>query len=284
MATPTAEVLQLGDGGATFGIEDVLPGLRGVDHPGGVGEHGHLHPGGLGQPTQLTHVGRIDEPRHDVDLVLVGGPTPRALDLLGEVGGHRGAHVGEADHVRAHIAGGVGVDHVLALRNDLLALGFADDLRNVVTDGLRQAGGVHRDHVGRVGGEDRLQTFQQVGLPAEHRGAFGEGAGRGHHRLLEVPGQVAAVVGAAALRAVAVGQAPMNAEGGVHRSDGLTRLGRVDPQRAALGDLSGSVVEHGGSPLRPASGRPRRGDESPDLRIHHAVDLDVEVDGEKNSS
>jgi len=60
-----------------------------------------------------------------------------------------------------------------------------------------------------------------------------------------VPGQLAAVVGAAALASVTVRQAAMHAQGGVHRPDRLAGLGRVDLERSALGDGGGGLVEHG---------------------------------------
>ena len=49
----------------------------------------------------------------------------------------------------------------------LLVAGLVDDLRDVVADGLRQAGRVHGDHVGLVDGEDVLDRLEQVGLAAE---------------------------------------------------------------------------------------------------------------------
>ena len=86
-------------------------------------------------------------------------------------------HVGEAGHVRADVAGRVGMDDVLARGNLAFVAGLGDDLGDVVADGLREAGGMHGDHVGLVDGEDIVDGLQQVGLAAEHRGAFGEGAG-----------------------------------------------------------------------------------------------------------
>ncbi|MPN32202.1 hypothetical protein SDC9_179678 [bioreactor metagenome] len=80
-----------------------------------------------------------------------------------------------------------------------------------------------------VGGEHGVEALEQVGLPAEHRGTLGERAGRGHHRLLEVPGQMAAVIGAAPLRPMAIGQATVDAEGGVQSADRLAGLRWVDP-------------------------------------------------------
>ena len=77
---------------------------------------------------------------------------------------------------------------------------------------------------------------QQVGLAAEDAGTLGERAGGRHDRLAEVPRQHAAVIGAAALRTVAVGQAGVDPQRRVHGADGHARLGRVDRQGGALRD------------------------------------------------
>ena len=139
--------------------------------------------------------------------------------------------------VRADVAGSVGVNDILARRDLLLVARLADDLRDVVADGLRQAGRVHGDHVGLVDREDVLDRLEQVRLAAEDRGPLGEGAGGGHDRLLVVPRERAAMVGAAALRAVAVRQAAMDPQGRVHRADRLAGLGGIDGQRLAFDDL-----------------------------------------------
>ena len=123
-------------------------------------------------------------------------------------------------------------------RRDLALIpGLGDDLGDVVPDGLRQAGGMDRNDVRLINRENIVDGLEQVGLPPEHGGAFGEGRRRRHRRLLEVPGQGAAVVGVAPLGAVAVGQAIMDAQGGVHGPDGLAGLGRVNGQGRAFRDF-----------------------------------------------
>ena len=129
-----------------------------------------------------------------------------------------------------------------------LVAGLGDDLRDVVADGLRQAGRVDGDHVRVVDGEDVLDRLEQVRLAAEDRRAFGERAGGGHDRLLVVPGERAAVIRAAALRAVAVRQAVVDAQGRVHGPDRLAGLGRIDRQRLAFDDFRGGVSQEHGSP------------------------------------
>ena len=80
--------------------------------------------------------------------------------------------------------------------------------------------------------------LQQIGLAAEDGRAFGERTGAGHHRFLVMPGQGAAVIGAAALRTVAVRQAVMDAESRIHGADRLTGLGRIDGQGGAFGNFA----------------------------------------------
>ena len=133
------------------------------------------------------------------------------------------------------------MNHPLAGRDLPFVPRLGDDLGDVVADGLRQAGRVDGNHVGIVDGENVGNGLQQVGLPAEHRRALGEGTGRGHDRLLVVPRERAAVVRAAALRAVAVRQAVMDSQGRVHGADRLAGLGRIDGQGLALGHFRGCV-------------------------------------------
>ena len=54
-------------------------------------------------------------------------------------------HVGEARDVGADVARGVGVDHAASLGDLPVFLGLADDLVQIVADGLGEAGRVHRD-------------------------------------------------------------------------------------------------------------------------------------------
>ncbi len=159
------------------------------------------------------------------------------LARLGKVIHHALDHVGEAGDMGPHIAGGVGMNDVFPRRDLALIPGLGDDLRDVVPDGLRQAGGMNRNDVRLINRENIVNGLEQIGLPSEHGGAFGEGRRRRDRRLLEVPAQGAAVVGVAPLGAVAVGQAIMDAQGGVHRPDGLAGLGRVNGQGRAFRDF-----------------------------------------------
>ena len=97
------------------------------------------------------------------------------------------------------------------------------------------------DHIGVVDGKDIVDRLDQVGLTAEHRRTFGEGTGGCQYRIFIMAGQGTAMVGTAPLRAVAVGQAAMNAEGGVHRTDGLAGLGRINGQGLARFDFFGGM-------------------------------------------
>jgi hypothetical protein len=51
------------------------------------------------------------------------------------------------------------------------------------------------------------------------------------------------MIGIAALGAGTVGQASVNAQGGVHGSDGLAGFGRIDGQRGSFLDFLGCVSE-----------------------------------------
>ncbi len=135
------------------------------------------------------------------------------------------------------------MEDVFAFGYAAVGPGFVDDLGDVVADGFRQAGGMHRDDIRLVDRKDVVDGLQQVGLAAEHRGAFGKGAGGSHDRLLVVPGEGAAVVGVAPLGTVAVGQAAMDPEGCIHRPYGLAGFGRVDSERRALLDVRGGMSE-----------------------------------------
>ncbi len=56
-------------------------------------------------------------------------------------------------------------------------------------------------------------------------------------------GQGAAMIGVAPLGAMAVGQAAVNPQGGVHGPDGLAGLGRVDGQGRAFFDFLGRMSQ-----------------------------------------
>ena len=232
-------------GHAAVGIELVLARLRRVQNVRRVGKDDGLGADLGRQGFDLADVARFDPAGNQVDRLSL------LLRRLGEVVDHAPDHVGEAGDVRADVAGRVGVDDPLARGNLSFVPRLGDDLGDVVADGLREAGRVDGDHVGIVDGKDVGDGLQQVGLAAEHRRALGEGTGRGHDRLLVVPGQRAAVVRAAALRAVAVRQAIVDPQGRVHGADRLAGLRRIDRQRLALGDFGGRMSqEHGRLLLR----------------------------------
>jgi hypothetical protein len=102
---------------------------------------------------------------------------------------------------------------------------------------------MNRNDLRLIDGKDVVDGLEQVGLPPEHGGAFGEGTRPRHHRLFEVPGQGAAVISVAPLGAVAVGQATVDAQGGVHRPDGLAGLGRINVQGRAFRNFLGCVSQ-----------------------------------------
>jgi len=82
-----------------------------------------------------------------------------------------------------------------------------------------------------------------VRLPAEDGSAFGERTGAGHHRFLVMARQGAAMIRAAALRTVAVRQAVMHPQGGIHGPDRLARFGWIDGQCGSFHDVRGSVSQ-----------------------------------------
>ena len=218
---------QFGHGHPALGEHVVLAGERAVEHAAGVREKGDVRPDQPGQPFDLFHVRRFNPAGNDVDLAVF---LARGLGQIG----HGLDHVGEAGHVRADVAGGRGADQGLALRYVALFPGLVKDLVEIVANGLRQTGGMHGDHLRVVDGENVVDRLQQVGLTAEHRSAFGERTGGRGNRLLVMPGQSAAVVGAAALGPMAVGETALDAQRCVHGADGLAGLGRIDGDGAAL--------------------------------------------------
>ena len=244
---------KLRGGRAAFRIKRVRSRLRGVEHVGRVRKDDRLDAQFAGHPLDLPHVAGLDPAGDDVRR------PARLPRRLGGIIDHAADHVREAGHVRADVAGRVRVDHPLAGGYFSFVARLADDLRDVVADRLREAGGVDGDDVGVVDGEDVRDRLQQVRLPAEDRRALGERTRRGHDRLLVVPRQRAAVIGAAALRAVAVGEAIMDPQGRVHRPDRLAGLGGVDRQRVAFGDFFGRVAKEHGLCFRGWRGGEKRG-------------------------
>jgi hypothetical protein len=135
------------------------------------------------------------------------------------------------------------VQHIFSLRNLAVGLGLAENLGDVVSDGFRQTGGMHGDDVRVVYGEDIVDRLQKVGLAAKNGGPFGKGTGGRQDRFFVVPGQRGAMIGIAALGAVAVRKAAVNAQRGIHGPDGLAGLGRIDGQRLALGYFFGCMSQ-----------------------------------------
>ncbi len=215
-------------GHAAFGEHLILAGLRPIEHPGRIREHNRLDSHHVADPFDFLHVRRFHITGDDVDLI----------DLmpvgLGKIVHHGLGHAGKSGHMSPHITRGVHMDDEFAAGDFAVRFGFANNLRNVIADGFRQTGRVHRYNVGFVDGEDVVDGLHQVGLSAEHRCAFSEGTGRGHHRLFVMAGEGAPVVGAATLRAMTVRQTTMNAQSRVHGAYRLAGLGRVDGQGFAI--------------------------------------------------
>jgi hypothetical protein len=132
------------------------------------------------------------------------------------------------------VAGGIGMNYQFPGRYFPLVFGLADYLRDVIADGFRKTGGMHGNDIRFVNSKNIIDSLQQIGLPPEDAGSLGKRAGAAEYRLLVMPCQRTAVISAASLRTVAVRQAVMNPESGIHRSYRLARLGRVDGQRLAL--------------------------------------------------
>ena len=213
--------------GPSLGIHLEMPGKGGVQDPARVGQHriGYFHR--LEEALELGHVRGLDPAGKDGEPV---APLARRLrEVVDEGSGHRG----EARDVAADVARRIRVEHDSPRRYLALRRRLPDDLRQIVPYRLGETGRVDGDDIRIVEGEDRVEGLEEIALSAEDRRPFGEGGGGGHDGFLVVPGQGAPMVGAAALRAVAMGQAAMHAQGRVHGSDGLAGLGGIYRQGLA---------------------------------------------------
>ena len=126
---------------------------------------------------------------------------------------------------------------MLTFRDLALHFCFFLDLGEIVADGLRQAGGMDCNNLGVIDGEYIIDGLQHVCLTAEYRGTLGKRAGRGGDGLLVMPCQGAAMISAAALGAMAVRQASVDAQSRIHGTDRLAGFGRINGQSLALGDI-----------------------------------------------
>ncbi len=213
-----ADILQFG---TAFGVHLEASGQGSVQHPARVGQQnvGNLHR--FQEALQLRHVRRFHP----------AGEYPyrfRLLTRLLREVVHEGAdHGAETGRVAADIARRARMENEASGGDLALQRRLPDDLRQIVAYRFGQAGRMHRYDLRIVEREDRIESLQQVALTPEYRRALGEGRGRRHDRLLVVPGQRASVVGAASLGTVAMRQAAVDAEGGVHRPDRLAGLGRI---------------------------------------------------------
>ncbi|EKD40487.1 MAG: hypothetical protein ACD_75C00036G0003 [uncultured bacterium] len=220
-------VLDVVNRGPGVGKHLVFAGERAIEHPRGIGKHVDVHPDHGGDLFDLLHIRGLDPAGNDIDLAVF---LPR---WLGQ-GGHRLDHIGKAGDMRADVAGGRCTEDRLALGNLLFLHCLVEDLRQVIADRLGQTGGVDGDHFRFIDREDIIDRLQQVGLSAEDRRTLGKRAGGGGNRFFVVAGQGAAMVGAASLRAVTVGQTSFYSQGRIHGADRLTGLGRVYHQSRPL--------------------------------------------------
>ena len=136
--------------------------------------------------------------------------------------------------MRTDIAGRIAVNHHFAFRDMSFVVRRRRDLRNIIADGFRQTRGVYGDDIRIIDRKHIVNGLQQIALTAKDRRPFCKRTGPGHHRLFIMFGQRTAVIGATSLRAVTVRQAPMDAQGRIHRPDRLTGFRRVDRQGTAF--------------------------------------------------
>ena len=133
-------------------------------------------------------------------------------------------HIVVAGDVAADEGRRVGERNVEFCRHRALLLGGLDEGVEVVADHFRHAGRRDRDHLRLVHGVGVGEPVDHVVEAAEHRRVFGHRGGDAGARLLEVPREVAAIIGDAALRAVHEGQRALEADGREHRAQAAGRL------------------------------------------------------------
>ncbi len=212
-----------------LGVHFRLSGHRSIENARGVERHLEIHPHRGDQPLDLAHVTGLDPTRYDVQPVVL-----RFQGGLGQVVHDPCGHVGESGDMGTGIAGGIGVDDGFPFGDRSHIPGLADDLRNVVPNRFGKAGGVDRDHLGIVDVENVGNGLEQISLPPEDGRPFREGTRRGQNRFFVMAGQGTAVVGATALRTVAVRHTLVYPQRGVQSADRLTGLGGIECQRLAF--------------------------------------------------
>ena len=111
-----------------------------------------------GHPLDLANVAGLDPAGNDVD-----GLVP-FLGRLGKVGDHALDDVGKTGHVRADVAGSVGVDHAFAGGDLALVAGLGHDLRDALPI-VSQSRSMDGDDVGVVDGEDRGMACSRLAWP-----------------------------------------------------------------------------------------------------------------------
>jgi len=136
------------------------------------------------------------------------------------------------------------MDHNLSIRYLHVPYNGTD----VIANGFRQAGCVDRNDLRVINGKHVLDRLLQVGPAAKHRRPFRKRAGGRHDRIPEMPGQVHPVVGAAALRPVAVRKASVDAQRRVHGANGLAGFCRIDHQGLPFAYFIWCMIQHNVSP------------------------------------
>lgn len=86
------------------------------------------------------------------------------------------------------------MDNVFPLGDLAVVPGLADYLRNVIADGLGKTGSMHGNDLRIIYSKKIIESFQQVGLPAEYARPFSERTGASHYWFFVMTGQCTAMI------------------------------------------------------------------------------------------
>ncbi len=212
-------------------VHPECPVGRGIKNIAGVADEEKIHAHFGKDPLHLPDVSDAVpvKAHHNVDQVrlrsLLAGPEMLQDSLQ---------RIVVAGDVRPHEGRGMGKGNIVFLGNRSFFLRVLDEGIQIVPDHLGHAGGGDGDHLGLVHGIGVGQAIDHVVEPPEDCRILCHGGRDAGGRLLEMPGEMAPVVGDAPLGSVDEGECLLETQSQKNGAERLAGLGGIDGQGLPL--------------------------------------------------
>ena len=165
------------------------------------------------QHTVIAKIGL--EARHKIDLAIRPGFLAFHI-VQGEIAQDAFEHIVPAGRMAAYEARRMRKRRRVVLGDMAFLLGVADEGVEIVADDFGHAGGRDGDHVRLVKRNRVFQPVEHILLTAEDGCVLGHGIRHAGNRFLEVPVEIGAEIGNAALASVNIGKRLLETERAEH--------------------------------------------------------------------